>query len=107
MGDTTYNHIYHETGSTGSVTQRLHKHAEAKPDLADTAEPRQEQPLSNEGIRQQPLPVQAEPGAGHGMHALRHAIADNLQSPSPAADAGTLTGGPVLALRLHAVTSQL
>lgn len=107
MGDTTYNHIYHETDSTGSVTQRLHQHAEAKPDLADTTEPSQEQPLSNEGFRQQPLPVQADPGAGHGMHALRHAIADNLQSPSPAAAAGTLTGGPVLPLRLHPVTSQL
>ena len=122
MGDTTYNHIYHDTGSTGSVTQRLRQHTQPKPDPEDTTGGIEDQPQPSQGPSQQPLPAQATAGRpsslspreqpspsqdyhqplpaqatasadpSHGMDALRSAVADGLQSPSPAPAADTPTG---------------
>lgn len=62
MGDTTYNHIYYDTGSTGTVTQSLRHHVKAKQDPEDAFKPYQAnlQPVAS--ASQQPLPTQASQG---------------------------------------------
>ena len=118
MGDTTYNHIYHDTGSTGSVTQRLRPHTQPKLDPEDTTGASDDQPQPSQGLSQQPLPAQAtadhvnslsprdQPSASQGyqqqplnaqttanasVDALSPA-ADGQQAPSPAPAADTPAG---------------
>lgn len=100
MGDTTYNHIYHDS-TTGSVTQRMQR---AKPGADDDSPGLQaqhlldqsrtpEQTLSSQGPQE---PHQAVPAAAvsQGMDALHNAIVGNLQFPSPANGGVTPQGEP-------------
>lgn len=119
MGDTTYNHIYHDTGSTGTVTQNLRQPITAKSAPEDTLGPHQDQPLPTDSHGQQHLPTQATDGVDRGyspedqplprqsqvqQHSSNKASQGQGRTPSPAetampvrAIAGDAAGG------MHAV----